>query len=130
MATVTSRPSKSSPPQSSEFLDVLLAMRRGDFSVRMPYDKSGLEGKICDTLNEVIEMNQRLTLELQRIGTAVGKEGKITQRAFLGDATGGWFDCVESVNGLIVDLVQPSTEVSRVIGAVAKGDLSQSMALE
>jgi HAMP domain-containing protein/signal transduction histidine kinase/CheY-like chemotaxis protein len=96
----------------------------------MPYDKTGVEGKICDTLNEIIEMNERLTAELQRIGTAVGKEGKITQRAMLGDATGGWFDCVESVNGLIVDLVQPSTEVSRVIGAVAKGDLSQSMALE
>src|SRR5215469_2354848 len=118
------------PPQSNELLDVLLAMKRGDFSVRMPYDKTGVEGKICDTLNEIIQMNERLTTELKRIGTAVGKEGKITQRAFLGDATGGWFDCVESVNGLIVDLVQPSTEVSRVIGAVAKGDLSQSMALE
>ena len=129
MATATSRPRSSAPP-SVEFLDILLAVRRGDFSVRMPYDKTGIEGKMCDTLNEVIEMNQRLTLELQRIGTAVGKEGKITQRAFLGDATGGWLDCVESVNGLIVDLVQPSTEVSRVIGAVAKGDLSQSMALE
>src|SRR5215469_10313347 len=118
------------PPQSNELLDVLLAMKRGDFSVRMPYDKTGVEGKICDTLNEIIQMNERLTTELKRIGNAVGKEGKISQRAFLGDATGGWFDCVESVNGLIVDLVQPSTEVSRVIGAVAKGDLSQSMALE
>src|SRR5665213_472966 len=129
MATAT-RPRASGTPPNAEILDVLLAIRRGDFSVRMPYDKSGIEGKICDTLNEVIAMNQRWTLELQRIGTAVGKEGKITQRAFLGDATGGWFDCVESVNGLIVDLVQPSTEVSRVIGAVAKGDLSQSMAQE
>ena len=34
------------------------------------------------------------------------------------------------MNGLIVDLVQPSTEVARVIGAVAKGDLSQTMALD
>jgi HAMP domain-containing protein len=37
---------------------------------------------------------------------------------------------VESVNSLIGDLVQPSTEVARVIGAVAKGDLSQNMSLE
>ncbi|HWD97589.1 MAG TPA: hypothetical protein VG345_01070, partial [Bryobacteraceae bacterium] len=105
--------------QSSNLLDVLLAAQRGDFSARMPADKTGLEGKICDAMNVVIEMNQRLSQELQRIGNAVGKEGKITQRAFLGDATGGWFDCVESVNGLIADLVQPSNEVSRVIGAVA-----------
>src|SRR5690242_7418111 len=116
--------------QTAQLLDVLLAVKRGDFSVRMPFDQTGIDGKVCDALNEIIEMNQRLTLELERIGTAVGKEGKITQRAFLGDATGSWFQSVESVNGLIVDLVQPSTEVSRVIGAVAKGDLSQSMALE
>src|SRR6202030_4700301 len=38
--------------------------------------------------------------------------------------------CVDSVNSLISDLVQPSTEVARVIGAVAKGDLTQEMALK
>src|SRR5215469_17184074 len=41
-----------------------------------------------------------------------------------------WAARLESVNGLIGDLVQPSTEVARVIGAVAKGDLSQTMALD
>src|SRR5205814_2308360 len=34
------------------------------------------------------------------------------------------------VNTLISDLVHPISETSRVIGAVAKGDLSQTMALE
>src|SRR3989475_2836404 len=33
--------------------------------------------------------------------------------------------CVESVNTLIGDLVQPTAEVARVIESVAKGDLSQ-----
>ncbi|MDP8981590.1 MAG: HAMP domain-containing protein, partial [Acidobacteriota bacterium] len=47
-----------------------------------------------------------------------------------GSVTGDWADCVESVNSLISDLVQPSTEVARVIGAVAKGDLAQTMSLE
>ena len=41
-----------------------------------------------------------------------------------------WANAVEAVNTLVSDLVQPTTEVARVIGAVAKGDLSQSMALE
>src|SRR5438093_2673287 len=45
-------------------------------------------------------------------------------------ATGSWSECIDSVNTLIADLVQPTTEVARVIGAVAKGDLSQTMALE
>ena len=37
---------------------------------------------------------------------------------------------MRSVNTLIADLVHPTIETARVIGAVAKGDLSQTMALE
>jgi len=36
----------------------------------------------------------------------------------------------ESVNNLITDLVQPTNEIARVIGAVAKGDLTRTMAIE
>ena len=89
-----------------------------------------MAGKIADTLNDIFKLNERMASEFARISSAVGKEGKISQRASLGSAFGGWAECLDSVNGLIGDLVQPSTEVARVIGAVAKGDLSQTMALE
>jgi len=113
-----------------ELLKVLTAFKRGDFSVRMPEDGVGLGGKIADTLNEVLELNENMCGEFERISRVVGKEGKITQRAAMGSNTGGWRSCVDSVNGLISDLVQPSTEVARVIGAVARGDLSQGMSTE
>ena len=45
-------------------------------------------------------------------------------------AGGAWGESIEAANNLIIDLVQPTTEVARVIGAVATGDLSQTMALE
>ena len=38
-----------------------------------------------------------------------------------------WGDCIESVNSLIEDLVRPSNEMQRVIGAVAGGDLSKKV---
>src|SRR5215467_12826810 len=113
-----------------DLLKVLTAFKKGDFSARMPVDKVGVAGKIADTLNEVLELNEKMAREFARISTAVGKEGKINQRASIGDQGGGWASCVDSLNTLIVDVVQPSTEVARVIGAVAKGDLSQTMALE
>src|SRR6266581_2239164 len=113
-----------------ELLKVLSAFRRGDFSVRMTLDTSGTDGKIAETLNEIIELNEKMAREFARMSNAVGKEGRINQRASLGSHGGGWGACVDSMNTLIVDVVQPSTEVSRVIGAVAKGDLSQNMALE
>ncbi len=113
-----------------KLLKALRSMSRGDFGIRLPLDQTGLSGEISAAFNDCIELNQRLQAELQRINTVVGKEGKITQRATLGEASGAWNDCIQSVNGLVGDLVRPTTEVARVIGAVAKGDLTQTMALE
>src|SRR5687768_8214317 len=109
---------------------VLAEYQRGNFTVRMPDDRTGLAGKICDALNDAIERNEKLVKELERLSTVVGKAGNIKQRAALPNAEGHWATAIESVNTLVSDLVQPTTEVARVIGAVAKGDLSQSMALE
>jgi hypothetical protein len=111
-------------------LIVLTAVRKGDFSVRMPVSKTGVAGKIADTLNEIVELNQEMAREFERVSLAVGKEGRITQRAHLSGASGSWAASVTSVNTLIGDLVQPTSEVARVIGAVAKGDLSQTMGLD
>src|SRR5262249_48309722 len=57
-------------------------------------------------------------------------EGKIKQRAAHPAATGAWAVRIDAINSLIADLVQPTEEVARVIGAVAKGDLSQRIPLE
>src|SRR6266550_2484230 len=115
---------------NGQLLRALMAFKRGDFSVRLPDDWTGVAGKIADTFNEVIAKNQRLTMELDRIGRAVGKKGRITQRASLGDVSNSWADAIRSVNGLIRDLVHPTSEMARVIGAVAKGDLSKTMATD
>ncbi len=55
-----------------QLLNVLVAVRKGDFTVRMPVDQTGVAGKVADTLNEIIELKQRLVkeyeLELPRFG--------------------------------------------------------------
>src|SRR5436190_22777925 len=113
-----------------QLLAALSAFKRGDFSVRLPDDWVGTAGKIADTFNDVIGMNQRLARELDRIGQVVGKEGRISQRASIGDVSESWGEAIGSVNGLIADLVHPTSEMARVIGAVAKGDLSKTMATD
>ena len=130
--TPTNRRATGSPDvlDLEELLVVLSAVRKGDFSVRMPGSKTGLAGKIADTLNEIVERNQQMAHEFERVSLAVGKEGRITERANVSGARGAWAASVSSVNTLIGDLVQPTSEVARVIGAVAKGDLSQTMALD
>ena len=113
-----------------ELLKALLAFRRGDFSVRLAPNLSGLDGKIADAFNDVLEINQKMARELERINHVVGAEGRLSQRASVGDVAGSWKESVENVNNLIANLVHPTSETARVIGAVAKGDLSQTMALE
>ena len=115
---------------SKQLLAALTALKRGDFFAQLPDDWTGIAGKVADTFNDVIRLNQRLTQELARIGHVVGKEGRIRQRASLGGASGSWADAMRSVNNLIEDLVHPTSEMARVIGSVAKGDLSQTIATE
>ncbi|PJZ64290.1 histidine kinase, partial [Leptospira wolffii] len=113
-----------------EFVEVLSALRRGDLSKRMSLDRTGLSGKIADLLNDIIDQNDRMVKEFERISNEVGQEGKISQRISALATSGSWAACINSVNSLIGNLVQPNTEVMRVIGAVAGGDLSQNMSLE
>src|SRR6202140_371305 len=110
-------------------LNVLTAVKRGDFSVRMPANWTGSAGKVASALNDVIESNQRLEREIRRLSRRVGKEGQV-KRAGLGDAGGVWASTLDAVNDLIEDLVRPNTEMARATSAGANGDLSQNMALE
>src|ERR1041385_542530 len=122
--------SKADSFNTEALLNTLKAFRKGDFSVRMSGKRGGIAGEVASTLNDIIDMNQRLTEELMRLSRVVGKEGRIGQRAAIGPVMGGWGIAIDSVNSLVSDLVQPTAEVTRVIGAVARGDLSQTIPLE
>jgi HAMP domain-containing protein/signal transduction histidine kinase/DNA-binding response OmpR family regulator len=114
-----------------ELLRVLGEVRNGNFSLRMPIDKIGISGKICDTLNEIISLNEILMLELTKAGKTIGKQGNLTHRVELPKyAAGSWRAGVDSINGLISDLVHPTIEIAHVISSVAKGNLSQEMPLQ
>jgi hypothetical protein len=133
-------PSQSSPntlamfssadSKASELLRVLQAMRQGDFSVRMPGDWTGLEGKIADTINDIVSANARIASELERVGVVVGRQGKTRQRVKFGSSAGAWGAMETSINTLIDDLIWPTTEVTRALAAVAKGDLLQAVRLD
>ena len=115
---------------SKLLLKTLVAFRKGDFSVRLPGEWTGEAGKIADTLNDIIELSDKTAKELERVSRVVGKEGKIAHRASVPAAGGSWLRLVDSTNLLIDDMARPTSEMARVIGAVANGDLSERMALE
>ena len=112
--------------------DLLAALNQaadGDFSVRLRARRTDLVGDLQRAFNALVERNQAMTRELDRVGRIVGREGRMTERASLANLGGGWEDGVESVNPLIDDLIRPSTEVALVMEAVARGDLTRKMAM-
>ena len=116
--------------RSRQILAAITAFRDGDFSVRLPADWDGTDGRIAEAFNQTIGHEDHIAREVARLSVTVGKEGRLRQRMSLPGALGGWATKVESLNMLVDDLVRPMAEISRTIGAVAKGDLGQSMDLE
>ena len=124
-----------SPEKSEEghlrlILGAMVAFRDGDFTVRLPADWAGTEGRIAGAFNQVIAQKQRISHELSHLSEMVGKQGRLKQRMTLPGALGGWAEDADSMNTLIEDLARPTTESARTIGAVVKGSLGQSMDLE
>ncbi|MGE5525752.1 MAG: HAMP domain-containing protein, partial [Rhodospirillaceae bacterium] len=126
---VATRP-QAAESQMKSLLTALNLLKRGDSSVRLPTEWTGLSGKVAEAFNDLVELNERMSDELSRLSQVVGKEGRLRERASLGDVRGFWKKSLDCVNSLIDDLVHPTSETARVIGAVAQGDLSQTMALE
>src|SRR5215217_6895844 len=116
--------------QLGTMLSLLIDYKNGKFEQRLPATWTGVMGKMADTMNDILTMSERRSDEINRVCHVVGKEGKLKQRLSVPGVAGGWADEITSWNGLIEDLVSPTTEVTRAVGAVAKGDLSQAMALE
>src|SRR3954466_8182625 len=113
-----------------ELLKCLRQFRRGDFSVRMPLNMTGIDGDIAQAFNDVVELEEAKAAEIARVAEVIGKEGQFNHRMSLPGATGAWADVIESVNTLVSEVMHPVQEMARVIGSVAKGDLSQTMVLE
>lgn len=132
-------PSKASNSESSletelnsqslqELKQALAAVRDGDFSVRLSADNGF--GELATIFNQMVTVNQTFTTDLVSMGRMVAQEGKVSKQYSRPELKGSWRRNVDTVNEIINSLVDPTIEIARVIHAVAKGDLSQKIALE
>src|SRR6185437_6020871 len=106
------------------------AAKRGERGLRLPARGKGMTGRLARAFNELAQKREQTTDELVRVAAVIGREGRLTERAEVRGAEGLWWEQLGAVNTLIEDLVRPTTEVARVIDAVADGDLSQRIQLK
>ena len=109
----------------------MTAFRDGDFSVRLPADWAGIDGRIAEAFNQAHRARGSHLARSQPAErhASARKGGSSSACRCPGRSAAGRRRSSRS-NTLIDDLVRPTTEVARTIGAVAKGDLGQSMELE
>ncbi len=113
----------------NRLLAALVSMRDGNFRKRLTVSGDGVMSEIAAVYNEVADRNLHLTGELARVRRMVGREGKLTERLETGVCEGSWAAAIDASNSLVDDLARPVSEVSRVLSAVAEGDLSPRMEL-
>ncbi|BCJ65235.1 HAMP domain-containing protein [Polymorphospora rubra] len=112
-----------------ELAEALRRVRRGELKTRLPR-RTGVGSEVVDAFNEVVGLQERQNLDVRRISRIVGRDGRLTERLDEEGFDGAWADGQRAINSLIDDLGRPTTEIARVIVAVADGDLSQHMHLE
>ena len=122
------------PPSASlehrQILAALRAFRRGDFNARMREDLTGIDGQIAETFNEIVDMVKTIREEASDVSLSVGKQGQAGKRMRRFNLAGGWADYIQSVNEVINDLTGHANEIARVVAAVARGDLEETMEIE
>jgi hypothetical protein len=74
--------------EDKRLLSILTEVKNRNFRARMPMDLIGIHGKICDTLNEIISLNETMMIEFAHAGNTIGKQGKLTQRIELPSING------------------------------------------
>jgi len=113
-----------------QLLAALRSFKRGDFNVKLRDDLIGVDGQICEAFNEIVAMARSIREEAAEVCTAVGKEGRAQKRLRRLNTSGGWADYIGAVNEVIDDLAGHADDIARVVTAVAKGDLEQTMDVE
>ena len=128
---IPARASRVGPEDRDDDMQRLLVglqrLHDGDFSVRLQLRQGGKAQQIAQIFNSLARHNQSLAHEFGRVANLVGRQGRIAERASLKGVQGMWASMIEAQNSTVDDLVHTILEISRVIRAVASGDLSQTV---
>ena len=112
-----------------QLLAGLTAVRGGDFGMRLALTGDPFVDEIAAVFNGMAHQLDLLTTEVTRVAREVGTEGKLGGQAHVPGASGTWKDLTESVNAMAGNLTMQVRNIAQVATAVAKGDLTQNIAV-
>lgn len=113
-------------------LCALRALRDGDFTARVAVAADaapGISTELAETVNQLAARSEHLSTELKRVRADVVRRGRVDERLTASPGQGMWTDSVHAVNTLLETLLGSRAEATRVLAAVADGDLSRRVDL-
>ncbi|OOV31064.1 hybrid sensor histidine kinase/response regulator [Streptomyces avermitilis] len=106
----------------------MTAARDGIFT-RVPETGHGLVAELSTAFNQIMDRNAHFNSEVQRVRRELVRHGRLDERLSASPGQGYWAARVSDVNQLLDALVAPAANATRVLDAVAGGDLTQRVDL-
>ncbi|TGB00548.1 HAMP domain-containing protein [Streptomyces sp. MZ04] len=104
------------------------AARDGDLT-KIAVTGDGLAGELHTVFNEMLDRSLHFDSELTRVRREIIRHGHLDERFSASPGQGSWSTRVTDVNSLLNSLVAPAANATRVLNAVAGGDLTQHVDL-
>ena len=130
MATATQAGRQATSTWMRQLLAGLTAVRGGDFSTRLPQGRDPVMNEIATVFNGMNDQLGLFTSEVTRVAKEVGIDGKLGGQAQVPEVAGTWKELTDSVNAMAGNLTGQVRDISQVATAVARGDLSQTIAVD
>ncbi|MET7490329.1 HAMP domain-containing protein [Streptomyces sp. NPDC005538] len=106
----------------------MTAARDGDFT-KAPETGHGMVAELTAAFNQIMDRSTHFNSETQRVKRELVRHGRLDERLSASPGQGGWTSRVNDVNQLLDALVAPAANATRVLDAVAGGDLTQRVDL-
>ncbi|WP_308167577.1 HAMP domain-containing protein [Catellatospora tritici] len=108
---------------------VTTAIAQGDLSQKIAISARGEVADLADTINSLTDTLRVFAEQVTRVAREVGTEGKLGGQAEVPGVAGTWKDLTDAVNYMASNLTAQVRNISQVATAVARGDLSQKIAV-
>ncbi|MFJ3204627.1 HAMP domain-containing protein [Streptomyces sp. NPDC086989] len=116
--------------QVRDIAQVATAVARGDLSQKIDVAARGEILELKDTVNTMVDQLSSFAAEVTRVAREVGSEGRLGGQAEVPGVGGVWRELTDSVNFMAGNLTDQVRNIAQVTTAVAKGDLSQKIAVD
>ncbi|MDP4500518.1 HAMP domain-containing protein [Nonomuraea turcica] len=116
--------------QVRNIAEVTTAVANGDLMRKIDVDAQGEILALKTTINRMVDQLSSFASEVTRVAREVGSEGQLGGQARVEGVEGTWKRLTESVNELAGNLTTQVRAIATVTSAVARGDLTRSIAVE